>query len=495
MPRPAPPDLGIVLTFLRTGQGWSQSELGDASGVAPTLINDYERGRKPLNRARLERLADALGLPPAAIDETLRLLEENRAAGGAPQDADDPSAPSRRRIGGVAARAARMTSEFSHSLLSLLTMEGEALLARQRADGLWELLKRQPADVRLALVEDSQRFRGWALCERVAAESIAAAPNHPRQALELADLSRRLAERAPGTAAWRRRLQGYAWAHVGNARRVCNDLPGADDAIRHAWKLWEDGAAGDRGFLAAAWLPWIEAGLRKDQRRFPEALTRIDEALALDQGELRAQILMTKARILETLGDPETSTAVLRKAALLIDGRREPRLMMFLRFNLLVDLCRLDRAAEAELGLAEVRELAQRLGEELELVRVVWLEGKVAVGMGRTAEAYAAFQQVRRVFTVRELAYDAALVSLELAVILLEQGRTAEVHVLARGMAWIFRAQGVHLETLAALRLFCEAVEREAATVELARRVVSYLYQAQYDPELQFKHELGAEAR
>src|SRR4051812_43060145 len=102
MPRPAPTDLGIVLTFLRTGQGWSQSELGDAAGVAPTLINDYERGRKPLNRARLERLADALGLPPAAIDETLRLLEANRAAGGAPQDADDPSAPSRRRIGGVA---------------------------------------------------------------------------------------------------------------------------------------------------------------------------------------------------------------------------------------------------------------------------------------------------------------------------------------------------------------------------------------------------------
>ncbi len=492
MPRPAPTDLGIVLTFLRTGQGWSQSELGDASGIAPNLINDYERGRKPLNRARLERLADALGLPPAAIDETLRLLEENRAAGGAPQDPDDPSAPTRRRIGGVAARAGRMTSEFSHSLLSLLTMEGEALLARQRADGLWKLLKRQPADVRLALVEDSQRFRGWALCERVAAESIAAAPNHPRQALELADLSRRLAEQAPGTAAWRRRLQGYAWAHVGNARRACNDLPGADDAIRHAWKLWEDGAAGDRGFLAEAWLPGLEAALRKGQRRFSEALTRIDEALALDQGELRAQILITKSGILETLGDPEGSTAVLAEADLLIDGRREPRDAFGVRFNLLVDLCRLDRAAEAEPRLAAVRGLAERLGEELDLVRMVWLEGKVAAGTGRTAEAYAAFQQVRRVFTFRELAYDAALVSLELAVLLLEQRRMSDVRVLAREMVWIFRAQGVPLETLAALRVFCEAAEKETATAELARRVVSYLYQAQYDPELPFELETGA---
>jgi transcriptional regulator with XRE-family HTH domain len=492
MPRHAPPDLGIVLTFLRSGQGWSQCELGDAAGVASTLINDYERGRKPLNRARLERLADALGLPPAAIDETLRLLEENRAAGGAPQDPDDPSAPSRRRIEAVTARAARLTAEFSRSLLHLLTAEGEALQARQRADALWERLKRRPADERLALVEDSQRFRGWALCERVAAESIAAAPNHPRQALELADLARRIAERAPGTAAWRYRLQGYAWAHVSNARRVCNDLPGADDAIRQAWKLWEDGAAGDRGFLNPSWLPGLDAALRKAQRRFPEALTRIDEALALDQGELRAQILMTKARILETLGDPEGSTAVLREAALLIDGKREPRDAFGVRFNLLVDLCRLGRAAEAEPGLAEVRELAERLGEELDLVRVVWLEGKAAAGIGRTAEAYAAFQRVRRIFTVRELAYDAALVSLELALVLLEQERTGEVRALAREMLWIFRAQGVHRETLAALRVFCEAAEREAATTELARRVVSYLYQAKYDPELPF--EPGTEA-
>ena len=42
---------------------------------------------------------------------------------------------------------------------------------------------------------------------------------------------------------------------------------------------------------------------------------------------------------------------------------------------------------------------------------------------------------------------------------------------LAAEMLWIFKAQGIDREALAALRVFREATEREAATAELARRV------------------------
>jgi hypothetical protein len=45
----------------------------------------------------------------------------------------------------------------------------------------------------------------------------------------------------------------------------------------------------------------------------------------------------------------------------------------------------------------------------------------------------------------------------------------------------------VHREALAALKLFCEAVEEETATAELARRIVGYLYRAQHQPELRFE--------
>ena len=82
----------------------------------------------------------------------------------------------------------------------------------------------------------------------------------------------------------------------------------------------------------------------------------------------------------------------------------------------------------------------------------------------------ARLERVQSDFTVRELPYDAALSSLDLAVLWLEQGRRAEVRQLAVGMAWIFKAKDIDREALASLRLFDEAARQEAATVALARR-------------------------
>ena len=57
---------------------------------------------------------------------------------------------------------------------------------------------------------------------------------------------------------------------------------------------------------------------------------------------------------------------------------------------------------------------------------------------------------------------------LALAVLWLNAGRTAEVKELAIALGWIFKAQGIDREALAALKLFCDAARQESATVELA---------------------------
>ena len=38
MPPEPLPDLSVVLTFLRSGQGWSQADLAEASGKSPKHI-------------------------------------------------------------------------------------------------------------------------------------------------------------------------------------------------------------------------------------------------------------------------------------------------------------------------------------------------------------------------------------------------------------------------------------------------------------------------
>ena len=85
----------------------------------------------------------------------------------------------------------------------------------------------------------------------------------------------------------------------------------------------------------------------------------------------------------------------------------------------------------------------------------------------------AGLEQVRREFTVRAIPYDAALSSLELAVLYLEEGRSQEVKTLAREMAPIFQAQGIAREALAALSVFLEAAQRETATLEMVKRVMA----------------------
>src|SRR6185369_1955419 len=131
------PDLSIVLTFLRRGQGWSQAELAAAAGFSPNLVSEYERGSKNLLRSRLEHLIGFMGLLPERIDATLACLAENRAAGRPPAAPGTLFAAERRRVESLSSRVSGLASVFTRSALSLLTVEGEALRSRQWAEQLW----------------------------------------------------------------------------------------------------------------------------------------------------------------------------------------------------------------------------------------------------------------------------------------------------------------------------------------------------------------------
>ncbi len=73
------------------------------------------------------------------------------------------------------------------------------------------------------------------------------------------------------------------------------------------------------------------------------------------------------------------------------------------------------------------------------------------------------------------MGYDAAMISLDLAILYLMEGRVADVQRLAEEMLPIFQAQDVNREALAALRLFQEAARRQELTIEKVRELASWL--------------------
>jgi transcriptional regulator with XRE-family HTH domain len=153
---PNPSDLAIVLWFLRRGEGWSQTELAAAAGVPPSLINDYEKGRKNLTRPRLEYLVGLMGVPRERIDATLDCLAGNRASARAPTALPGSFAESRREIEALSAEGSRLAAAFTRAFLSLLTRGGEKLTARELAERQFARLKQLKPAQRWVLVEGAR---------------------------------------------------------------------------------------------------------------------------------------------------------------------------------------------------------------------------------------------------------------------------------------------------------------------------------------------------
>lgn len=488
MPEKIPPPLSLALTLLRTAHGWSGKALAARAGISPSTLSQYEKGYLSLGRERLLELAAAMELPPDRAELALFCADLLHPLPSPPSSPVDPTPEQRRIVDRAAALAVREVADLVRSALLGEVREENARRAFAAAETLLDRLKGASGAARRDLVEEEPELQDWALCLRLCDESERAAANRPEYALELADLALRVAQRVEGPEAWRAALQGYAWAFVGNARRVANDLPAADAAFAASRELSEAGAQGDPGsLLDAARRLDMEASLRRAQRRFPEALELHDQAFEIARPSQAGSILLNKSATLEQMADYQASIATLELATQRIDKQRQPRLFFGLRFNLAANFCRLGRPERAVPIIGEVRDLAERLRNDLDVLRTLWLEGLVDSGLGYTEKAIDALEQVRNDFRIRLLPYDFALASLDLALLYREQGSLQGVKRLAGEMLRIFEAQQVHREALGAVLLFSEAATKERVTSDLIRRLQTYLSQVKHDPSTPFE--------
>jgi transcriptional regulator with XRE-family HTH domain len=484
VPETIPSWLGLALAYLRAGCGWTRARLAQALGhSSDSLLARYELGTQPLSPENLDSLLAPLPLEARkeaveVLHFTHRLIFPDRS-----EETASPfplTAEEQRRIDRATLSAAWAAAETVRAELMRWKKREKQKKAEQQAEELLQTLLRATPRERRGLVEVFPDFWTSALAVRVCEASERSAAHSAQQAIELAMMAVSIAERVPGAESWHRRLEGFCWAYVGNARRVANDFDGADEAFTRAWELWQAGSDSKTDMLPEWLLLDLEASLRRAERRFSESLALLDRARTASEGDpiAAARILLKKEHVFNQMEDIHSALQALAEAAPLVEVSGKPRQIFALRFNMADDLCHLERYDEAAGLLQQIRELAVEQANELDLVRVGWLQAKVDAGQSRVEAATAGLEQVRGVFTARELPYDAALASLDLAVLWLKEDRTTEVRDLALAMGWIFKAKGIDREALAALSLFCEAAWQESATAELARSAIKRIEKA-----------------
>lgn len=355
--------------------------------------------------------------------------------------------------------------------------------ARWLAEEQMAFLKLLTPKQRITAVERDPQLHNWALAEAAANFAEELASGDLGEAESWAQVAVEVAERMRGPEGWCKRVRGYARAQPPNVLRVRGKLRRAEAGLEEAKALWLAGSDPDQ-ILDPGRLLDLEASLRRAQRLPDQALDCLDVALPVSRQP--ARILIKKGTILHVIGDYPGAVQALLQAGSRIDRYAEPRLWYKQRANLATNYSLLDAWREAIELVEEAWSVALELEDRLDLLRLKWLKGRISAGLGRRGEAIELLDEAQRGFEKEGMDYDVLLAWLEISAVLLEEERTAEVKALTSGLARIFSSNGIHPEALAAAQLFRDAVEREQASANQARKVLRFLFRARYDQSLRF---------
>jgi tetratricopeptide (TPR) repeat protein len=318
-------------------------------------------------------------------------------------------------------------------------------------------------------------------CEALLERSRALRFTDPEGMILAASLAVTLAERmgaSEGKPAARADLLARAWAELGNAHRVADDLISAEAALARALALSGHGT-GDPLLLAR--LADVTASLFNEQQRFEDAHRLLDAVHAIHRHmgdrHMAGRALVSKGLTAYLALDSEKVIQLLNQGLALVDPARDPKLILSAVHGLLFSLVDGGRMAEARTLLEASCDLYRIHGERLDLLRARWLEGRIAAGLGEDAAAEQAFLQSCAGFQEADLPSGVAMVSLDLAALWLRQGRTAEIKDAVDEMVAIFRARNIHREAIGALLMLKKALQKDRATAALLQAVAAELRQ------------------
>ncbi|MFL6199480.1 MAG: helix-turn-helix domain-containing protein [Thermoanaerobaculia bacterium] len=472
-------NLGDTAAALRRSKGLSQDEAAKELGVRRERISEIETGTAATAELIAE-LAQSLGFRMIHIVRSMDFFDYLKKEQRRPFD---PIGPTPGQEVGIYEACTRLGAELEAIFRDSIRSEN-LRRALEAAAGQWQQLKRLSPPRREAEIRRDAAFHTWGFCLYLCVATVRQATDDPAKAIHVGRLAV-VAARCCVDLPWADRLVAYSLAHLGNAFRVLGDHHESEKWFAEANPLWSSpgAAAADPGVLDPGRILDLEASLRKDQRQLPKALELLERALPISR--VPGRILVSKSIVLSLMGFYEEAIATLRRAASLF-GDRKPGDVASIDYNIGVNLCHLHRFEEAASLADSAFKIAVASKNRIRILRGSWLRARVLDGQGNREASVSIYWNLVYEFKKRGMTHDLALVTLELAALLLSLGQIRECRSLTIGLPSYFEAKKIYPEALAALKVFSDSVHLETATEALARQVAAFLYLAQGNPGLRF---------
>lgn len=366
----------------------------------------------------------------------------------------------------------RAFTAAERSLSAFLTPENP--LREISTEALLAELEALPAKEQARLAGDDGRFAVPAVVRALVDQSHAVRYRSTAGMLHRANLARLCAEACETAAAGGELrladLRARAWGQYGNALRV-NSRPREAEGAFAVAQSYRASGTGDP--LLRAWLLEKIVPLTTFQGRFEDAVAQCDEAgevyRELGESHLLASTLVQKAIAYVYAGEAEGAARILNQAIPLIAQEEDPHLLLAACHNLIRCYIDLGRPEQALQIYSEIRELYQEFDDPLILLRAAWQESHLLRDLGHLRAAEAALLRSRKGYMEKGLAYEVALVSLDLATVYVKLGMVQELEETVASTVPIFQSLRVELETLAALLQLQQVADQEQQALELIR--------------------------
>jgi hypothetical protein len=278
-------------------------------------------------------------------------------------------------------------------------------------------------------------------------------------------------------------LQGRALGELGNAYRVMDQLDLAAITLGKARELLEQGS-GDEALQAR--LQELEASLAADRRQFGIASNLLLGVQAFHQRQqdryLTGRVLILRGLYTGYAGELERAIGLLQEGLSLVDEERDPSLVYAAVHNQFLFLIDSGRSEDARRFRFENSRVLRNSGGRINQARFRWLEGRMDLGTGNYARAEISLREVGQEMTEVGLTFVSAVVSLDLGIALLAQGKSAEAEKVTLAASDVFQRLRIHREGLVALSMLHSAFKLGQATVKLLQDVTAFFRRLDIDP-------------